>query len=263
MLKDLGANSKVLVHSYDEKRTLSKLKKTNYVRAGFVFVDESGLAKYQDPKTGKDVYRYGKIGYLFYKGVEPAKSLPVDKVINYVGTWDFTTDAQKGRLPQGLNDAPSAGDRVGAISFDEPTNENPNKGDIGHRSEFTVDFGKKELKGALYRNSVVYGDSDKKADKVKRYDISAKVFGNRFRGNATATDKQTAYWKDDATLEGGFYGPNAEELAGKFLANNYSLFSVFAAQQTEKSEAETKFDAVQLDLKEAKKLNMDTFGYAN
>ncbi|AFU18395.1 transferrin-binding protein-like solute binding protein [Actinobacillus suis] len=263
MLKDPAAKSKVLVHSYDEKRTLSKLKKPNYVRAGFVFVDESGLAKYQDPKTGKDVYRYGKIGYLFYKGIEPAKSLPVDKVIEYVGTWDFTTDAQKGRPPQGFNDAPSAGDRVGAISFDEPTNEDPNKGDIGHRSEFTVDFGKKELKGALYRNNVVYGDTEKKADKVKRYDISAKVFGNRFRGSATAADKQTVYWKDDATLEGGFYGPNAEELAGKFLANNYSLFGVFAAQQTGKSEAETKFDAVQVDLKEAKKLKMDTFGYAN
>lgn len=262
ILDELGTESKVLIHSYDGQRKLSKLReKTKYVRAGFVFAEKDGLSKFS--KAGTDVYRYGKIGYLFYKGIEPAKSLPVDKVIEYVGTWDFTTDVQKGRPQKGLNDAFYAGDRVGAISFDEPTNDDPAKGEVGHQSEFKVDFGTKEIRGALYRNDVVYRDAKQKADKMKRYEISAKVFGNRFRGNAIAVDKDSTYWKEDATLEGGFYGPNAEELAGKFLAKNYSLFGVFAAQQKGNSEAEKKFDAVQLDLKDGKELAMDTFGYAN
>ncbi len=39
----------------------------------------------------------------------------------------------------------------------------------------------------------------------------------------------------EGTLEGGFYGPNAEELGGKFLAQDNRVFGVFSAKETPQS----------------------------
>ncbi|ASU16169.1 transferrin-binding protein-like solute binding protein [Actinobacillus pleuropneumoniae] len=248
-----------LVYSHDNKSP-QRTRNMDYVRSGFVFA----LGGFSTKKNEKqeNVYRSGKIGYVFYKGINPSKALPVDKIVKYEGTWDFTTDAVNKRRAQGFEES-YIGDRYGAISYDEPIN-NDKYGAVGHSSEFVVNFGKKELTGQLYRNHPIRKENTQ--EKTKRYDINAKLFGNRFRGSAKATDPKDRYFGKDAnnSLEGGFYGPNAEELAGKFLSNDKSLFGVFAAKQKgQKAETETKFDARQIDLKDFKQSEMDSFGQAN
>ncbi|SUT98002.1 transferrin-binding protein 2 [Actinobacillus lignieresii] len=249
-----------LVYSHDGKTAL-RTRNMDYVRSGFVF-SEGGFSTEKNEKQ-QDVYRSGKVGYVFYKGVNPSKALPVDKIVKYEGTWDFTTDAVNKRRAEGFEES-HVGDRYGATSYDEPVNYEKSKGAVGHTSEFTVNFGKKEITGQLYRNYPVYGN--KAQERTKRYDIDGKLFGNRFRGSAKAADPKDRYFGKDAnnSLEGGFYGPNAEELAGKFLTNDKSLFGVFAAKQKgNKAETETKFDARQIDLKDFKQSEMDSFGQAN
>ncbi|WGE36290.1 transferrin-binding protein-like solute binding protein [Actinobacillus genomosp. 1] len=244
-----------LVYSHDGKTAL-RTRNMDYVRSGFVF-SEGGFSTEKNEKQ-QDVYRSGKVGYVFYKGVNPSKALPVDKIVKYEGTWDFTTDAVNKRRAEGFEES-HVGDRYGAISYDEPVNR-----DLGHTSEFTANFGTKELKGELYRNDPVRNGSPQ--TKTKRYDINAKLFGNRFRGSAKAANPKDRYFGSDAnnSLEGGFYGPNAEELAGKFLANDKSLFGVFAAKQKDgKAATETRFDARQIDLADFKQTEMDSFGQAN
>ncbi|TRC52430.1 transferrin-binding protein-like solute binding protein, partial [Mannheimia haemolytica] len=72
------------------------------------------------------------------------------------------------------------------------------------------------------------------------------------------------FGKDSNTVEGGFYGDKAQELAGKFLADDKSIFVVFAGKRDEKGEdkVEKKFDSVQVSLKDLAKSDMDTFGLA-
>ncbi|WGE73645.1 transferrin-binding protein-like solute binding protein [Actinobacillus equuli subsp. haemolyticus] len=254
---DAGAKSsgEPLIHSHDGKRE-SRKRDMQFVRSGWVMI-EGGLAR------ESDAVRFGNVGYVYYKGENPSKSLPVGQTVNYVGTWDFTTNAVNKRTAKGF-EASQLGDRYGATSFNKTANEDPKKGAVGHSSEFSVDFGKKELTGGLFFNQPAYRD-DEVSKKEKLYDVSAKLYGNRFRGSATAANKQEPYFGADAknTLEGGFYGPNAEELAGKFLASDQSLFAVFAAKQAEgKAATETKFDARRISLGDLQQAEMDTFGQA-
>ncbi|MCF7521663.1 transferrin-binding protein-like solute binding protein [Neisseria sp. ZJ106] len=129
-------------------------------------------------------------------------------------------------------------------------------------SDFTVDFNNKKLTGKLsYQND--YRDqadeTDRKPDDV--YAIEADIKGNRFTGRADSTagttkgvnkkvseDNQNLFGDSASRLEGGFYGPNAEELAGKFLSDHNSVFVVFGAKRDgEAAESSTVlFDAKQI-----------------
>lgn len=223
-------------YSHD-KQNKARTRDLTYVRSGYIY--HSGYSNIDIPnkiaKTGFD-------GALFYKGEQTAKQLPVSEV-KYKGTWDFMTDAKNGQSFSSF-DASSAGNRHSAVSSheypslltDERDKPNDYNGEYGHSSEFTVDFSKKSLKGELSSN--VKSSSNAKPVKTKRYDINASIHGNRFRGSATAHDKNDASkakhpFTSDAKdrLEGGFYGPNAEELAGKFLTDDNKLFGVFGAKQ--------------------------------
>lgn len=232
-------------YSHD-KQNKARTRDLTYVRSGYIY--HSGYSNIDIPnkiaKTGFD-------GALFYKGEQTAKQLPVSEV-KYKGTWDFMTDAKNGQSFSSF-DASSAGNRHSAVSSheypslltDERDKPNDYNGEYGHSSEFTVDFSKKSLKGELSSN--VKSSSNAKPVKTKRYDIKADIHGNRFRGSATASDKaedsKTQHpFTSDATnkLEGGFYGPKGEELAGKFLTDDNKLFGVFGAKQegnVEKTEA--------------------------
>lgn len=232
-------------YSHD-KQNKARTRDLTYVRSGYIY--HSGYSNIDIPnkiaKTGFD-------GALFYKGEQTAKQLPVSE-IKYKGTWDFMTDAKNGQSFSSF-EAPQAGNRHSAISSheypslltDERDKPNDYNGEYGHSSEFTVDFSKKSLKGELSSN--VKSSSNAKPVKTKRYDIKADIHGNRFRGSATASDKaedsKTQHpFTSDATnkLEGGFYGPKGEELAGKFLTDDNKLFGVFGAKQegkVEKTEA--------------------------
>ncbi|WP_158081024.1 transferrin-binding protein-like solute binding protein [Moraxella lacunata] len=166
------------------------------------------------------------------QGTNPATALPT-QTITYKGTWNFMTDAKKGRGSDEFHSEykKNAGADYSAFSFHESTKDDAKwrdegrTGDVSHTSVFTVDFANKTLTGELSRHK-------SKSEKVKRYDIKADIKDNRFRGSATASNPNDPFFKSNSkSLEGGFFGANAEELAGKFLADDNSLFAVFGARQ--------------------------------
>lgn len=230
-------------YSHD-KQNKARTRDLTYVRSGYIY--HSGYSKIDIPnkiaKTGFD-------GALFYKGEQTAKELPVSEV-KYKGTWDFMTDAKDRQSFSSFNASP-AGNRYSVMSSheysslltDERDKPNDYNGAYGHSSEFDVNFADKKIKGKLISNQL----SGTTVTAKERYKIEANIHGNRFRGSATASDKKedskTQHpFTSDATnkLEGGFYGPKGEELAGKFLTDDNKLFGVFGAKQegnVEKTEA--------------------------
>lgn len=240
------------INDSHDKQNKARTRDLKYVRSGYIY--RSG---YSNIDIQKKIAKTGFDGALFYKGTQTAKQLPVSEV-KYKGTWDFMTDAKKGQSFSSFERR--AGDRYSAMSSHEYPSlltDDKNKPDnyndeYGHSSEFTVDFSKKSLTGGLFSN--LQDHHKGKVTKTKRYDINARIHGNRFRGSATAYDKKeesktkhpfTSDAKD--SLEGGFYGPKGEELAGKFLTNDNKLFGVFGAkQESEAKETEAILDAYAL-----------------
>lgn len=229
-------------HSND-KTTKATTRDLQYVDYGYYLVNDANYltVKTDNPK----LWNSGPVGGVFYNGSTTAKELPTQDAVKYKGHWDFMTDVakQRNRFSE-VKENPQAGWWYGASSKDEynrlltkadaaPDNY---QGEYGHSSEFTVDFSKKSLKGELSSNLQDRHKGD--VTKTKRYDIKADIHGNRFRGSAIASDKKeeskskhpfTSDAKDK--LEGGFYGPKGEELAGKFLTDDNKLFGVFGAKQ--------------------------------
>lgn len=246
-------------HSND-KTTKATTRDLQYVDYGYYLVNDGNyltVRKTDDPK----LWNSGPVGGVFYNGSTTAKELPTQDAVKYKGHWDFMTDVanKKNRFSE-VQETYQAGWWYGASSKDEynrlltkedsaPDNYS---GEYGHSSEFTVNFKDKKLTGELFSN---LQDSRKgNVTKTKRYDINASIHGNRFRGSATAIDKakdsETKHpFTSDAkdSLEGGFYGPKGEELAGKFLTNDNKLFGVFGAkQESEAKETEAILDAYAL-----------------
>lgn len=244
-----------------------------YVRSGYIY--RNGANKI-DLKN--NIALFGPDGYLFYKGSNPSQALPTGKV-GYKGTWDYVTDAKMGQKFSQLGNS-QAGDRYGALSAEEADvlrneSEAP-KGqtDFGLTSEFEVDFAAKTMTGALYRNNrITHNETENKTKQIKRYDIQANLHGNRFKGKAVAADRDATngshpFISDSDSLEGGFYGPKGEELAGKFLSKDNKVAAVFGAKQKDKKEGEnaaglateTVIDAYRITGGEFKKEQIDSFG---
>lgn len=242
-----------IFHSND-KTTKATTRDLKYVDYGYYLVNDANyltVRKTDEPR----LWNSGPVGGVFYNGTTTAKELPTQDTVKYKGHWDFMTDVAKNKRNRfsEVKETYQAGWWYGASSKDEYnrllTQEgsapDSHSGEYGHSSEFTVDFSKKSLTGGLFSN---LQDSHKQAvTKTKRYDINASIHGNRFRGSAIAHDKKEESktkhpFTSDATnkLEGGFYGPKGEELAGKFLTDDNKLFGVFGAKQegkVEKTEA--------------------------
>ncbi|OAV06374.1 transferrin-binding protein-like solute binding protein [Moraxella catarrhalis] len=236
-------------HSNDgtTKATTRDLK---YVDYGYYLANDANYltVRTDEPK----LWNSGPVGGVFYNGTTTAKELPTQNTVKYKGHWDFMTDvANKRNRFSEVKETYQAGWWYGASSKDEYnrllTQEGSapdgHSGEYGHSSEFTVNFKDKKLTGELFSN---LQDSHKsEVKKTKRYDINASIHGNRFRGSATASNKDDTSkhpFTSDANdkLEGGFYGPKGEELAGKFLTDDNKLFGVFGAKQegnVEKTEA--------------------------
>ena len=252
-----GENGKSRVEGYT---------KFEYVRSGYIYRDGLPMERRNDGNP-----RNGPKGYLFYKGSNPSQALPMGKAI-YKGTWDYVTDAKMGqKFPQLGNS--KAGDRYGALSAqEEDVLRNKSEAPEGHTdfgltSEFEVDFAAKTMTGALYRNNrITHNETENKDKRIKRYDIKADLHGNRFKGKALAADKDAGnghpFVSDSDSLEGGFYGPQGDELGGKFLANDKKVLAVFSAKQkdgAEKPLAETFMDAYRIGADFVKK-QIDSFG---
>lgn len=191
---------------------------------------------------GKVTVRSGPDGYIFYKGTDPSRKLPVSEKVMYKGTWDFLTDVKANQKFTDLGNAfAKPGDRYSAFSGEldyivkkEEDKKEKHKG-LGLTTEITVDFGKKTLIGKLIKNNRVINNGDEPT--TQYYSLEAQVTGNRFSGKAVATDKlkkgeskQHPFVSDSSSLSGGFFGPQGEELGFRFLSEDGKVAVVGSAK---------------------------------
>ncbi|HHF5732130.1 TPA: transferrin-binding protein-like solute binding protein [Haemophilus influenzae] len=232
-VKDNNKNRGDLIGSIDEPNATNPLEKHHgqrYVYSGLYYIQS-----WSNSSNGK-LY-LGYYGYAFYYGNKTATNLPVSGVAKYKGTWGFITATQKGKTYELLRNSGGgqAYSRRSATPEDIDFENKSSNGETGLISEFSVDFGKKELTGELYYNKRKTELNKSKDRKHKLYDLKAKVYSNRFRGDVTPKEPESTEhpFTSKGTLEGGFYGPNAEELGGKFLAKDKKVFGVFSAKTPE------------------------------
>ena len=261
-----GTLNESLQSGEDGKSRVEGYTDFKYVRSGYIYRNGANKIDFKN-----NIALFGPDGYLFYKGSNPSQALPTGKAI-YKGTWDYVTDAkEKQKFPQLGNS--QAGDRYGALSAEEAdvlrnkSDAPEGHTDFGLTSEFEVDFAAKTMTGALYRNNrITRNETENKDERIKRYDIKADLHGNRFKGKALAADKDTGnghpFVSDSYRLEGGFYGPQGDELGGKFLANDKKVLAVFSAKQKDDAKkplAETFMDAYRIGADFVKE-QIDSFG---
>lgn len=121
------------------------------------------------------------------------KEIPSDQNVVYRGSW-------YGHIANGTSWSGNASDKEG-----------------GNRAEFTVNFGEKKINGTLTAGERT----------SPTFTITATIQGNGFEGTAKTGDdgfaldtKNTVDTHKahitDANVQGGFYGPKAEELGGWF-----------------------------------------------
>lgn len=217
-------------------------KKYNYrfVSAGYVFTKngKDEIEKTSDEKQFSN--RLGYDGFVYYSGEHPSQSLPSAGTVKYSGNWQYMTDAKRHRTGQAVSSVDLGyttyyGNEIGAASYEARDADSREK----HPAEYTVDFDKKTLEGKLIKNQYVKPNEQKKPLTI--YDITATLDGNRFTGSASVNpdlatnhaNKEHLFFHTDADqrLEGGFFGDNGEELAGRFISNDNSVFGVFAGKQ--------------------------------
>lgn len=219
-----------------------------FVRAGYVFT-RGGVYDNEKEKTrdGKEfVNRFSYDGFVYYSGERPSQSLPRTETVQYSGNWQFVTDAKRWRTQNdggGINLGFSHfyGNDIGATSYAARDVDDREK----HPAKYTVDFGNKTLTGELIKNQYVKPNEQQKPLTI--YNITATLDGNRFTGSARVNPdlaknhakKEHLFFHADADqqLEGGFFGDNGEELAGRFISNDNSVFGVFAGKKTDASNA--------------------------
>ncbi|EOF8623972.1 transferrin-binding protein-like solute binding protein [Neisseria gonorrhoeae] len=124
------------------------------------------------------------------------------------------TDENK--IPQG-QDIVYRGSWYGYIVSGTSWSGNASNATSGNRAEFTVNFDKKEITGKL--------TAENRSEAT--FTIDAMIEGNGFKGTAKTGDDGFAPDQNNSTgthkvhiaeakVQGGFYGPNAEELGGWF-----------------------------------------------
>lgn len=219
----------------------SKDPEYKYVRAGYVYT-RYGTDEIERNSGGKPfTHRFGYDGFVYYSGERPSQSLPSAGTVEYSGNWQYMTDVKRHRAGKAvgidnLGYITFYGNDVGATSYAAKDVDEREK----HPAKYTVDFDQKTLNGKLIKNQYVQRKTDEKKP-LTIYDITAKLDGNRFTGSAKvnpdlaknpAGNERLFFHADaDQRLEGGFFGDNGEELAGRFISNDKSVFGVFAGKQ--------------------------------
>ncbi|EMT8546961.1 transferrin-binding protein-like solute binding protein [Neisseria gonorrhoeae] len=246
-----GNDGEALQDSSQEKQGISKVTDHHdfkYVWSGFFY--KHIRTKFE--KTGTKVsVRSGPDGYIFYKGKDPSRQLPVLGRVKYKGTWDFLTDvkANQGFTDLG-NTSTKSGDRYSAFSGEldyivkKESDKKYGHVGLGLTTEITVDFGEKILNGKLIKNNYVINNNGDGQNKytTEYYTLDATLRGNRFSGKATATDKkeneagQHPFVSDSSSLSGGFFGPQGEELGFRFLSDDGKVAVVGSAKTKDKAE---------------------------
>lgn len=282
------------------KNEVTNYKDFKYVYSGWFYK----RAKRNFDITSK-IVRQGDDGYIFYHGKDPSQQLPASEKVIYKGVWHFVTDTKQG---QKFNDiiqpSKKQGDRYSGFSGDDDE-QYSNKNDIlkggqegyGFTSDLEVDFNNKKLTGKLIRNNKVTNAAASDGYTTEYYTLNATLRGNRFSGEATATDKpengkskQHPFVSDSSSLSGGFFGPQGEELGFRFLSDDNKVAVVGSAKTQDKdangnteaasggtgaaasggaadmpsenSKLTTVLDAVELTLNDKKIKNLDNFSNA-
>lgn len=214
-----------------------------YVWSGFFYKQIRSTIKRDDSSSKIIEARNGPDGYIFYKGKDPSRKLPVSGSVEYKGTWDFLTDVQANQKFTDLGGAfTKSGDRYSAFSGEldyivkkKDDKKEKHKG-LGLTTEITVDFENKTLKGKLVKNNHVINDNSDDQNKytTEYYTLDATLRGNRFSGKAMATEKgenkQHPFVSDSSSLSGGFFGPQGEELGFRFLSDDGKVAVVGSAK---------------------------------
>lgn len=234
-----GNDGETLQDSSQEGQSISKVEGHHdfkYVWSGFFY---KHIQIKHETIDGKITVRSGPDGYIFYKGKDPSRKLPVSGSVEYKGTWDFLTDVKANQKFTDLgNTSAKPGDRYSAFSGEldyivkkEDDKKEKHKG-LGLTTEITVDFEKKTLNGKLIKNNMVINDKGEYT--TQYYSLEAQVTGNRFSGKATATEKgeskQHPFVSDSSSLSGGFFGPKGEELGFRFLSDDGKVAVVGSAK---------------------------------
>lgn len=231
-VKDNNENNDTPIGSIKEPDATSQGSNSQkYVYSGLYYIEN-----WKDlSKAIKERKAYsGYYGYAFYYGNKTATNLPVNGVAKYKGTWNFITATENRKSYSLFKSGSGAYNKRSAISDDIDNLENDPTNGAGLISEFTVDFGAKKLTGELYYNKRKTNLNTSENRKHTLYDLEAKVYSNRFRGKVKPTKKESSEehpFTSEGTLEGGFYGPDGEELGGKFLADDKKVFGVFSAKE--------------------------------
>lgn len=218
-----------------------------YVWSGFFYKRIGSTIKKDDSSSKIIEVRNGPDGYIFYKGKNPSRQLPVLGQVTYKGTWNFLTDVKANQKFTDLgNTSTKPGDRYSAFSGEldyivrkEEDKKQKHVG-LGLTTEITVDFEKKTLNGKLIKNNYVINNNngdDQNKYTTEYYTLDATLRGNRFSGKATATDKssdgqakQHPFVFDSSSLSGGFFGPQGEELGFRFLSDDGKVAVVGSAK---------------------------------
>lgn len=248
-----GNGGELLQDSSQRGKGISKVTDHHdfkYVWSGFFYKQIGNTVK----KSGSFITeaRNGPDGYIFYKGKDPSRELPVLGSVEYKGTWDFLTDVKANQKFTDLGSAfTKSGDRYSAFSGEldyivkkQEDKKEKHKG-LGLTTEITVDFEKKNLNGKLIKNNYVINNNngdDQNKYTTEYYTLDATLRGNRFSGKATATDKssdgqakQHPFVSDSSSLSGGFFGPQGEELGFRFLSDDNKVAVVGSAKTKDKN----------------------------
>lgn len=215
-----------------------------HVRAGYVYT-KYGTDEIEQNSGGKRVtHRLGYDGFVYYSGEHPSQSLPSAGTVKYFGNWQYMTDVKRHRTGRAvasddLGYITYYGNDIGATSYAAKDADDREK----HPAKYTVDFDKKTLTGQLIKNQYVQNKNnpDEPKKPLTIYNITADLNGNRFTGSASVNpdlatnhaNKEHLFFHTNADqrLEGGFFGDKGEELAGRFISNDNSVFGVFAGKQ--------------------------------
>lgn len=239
-----GNEGELLQDSSQQGKGISKVRDYHdfkYVWSGF-FYKRIKITTKKDESHKIIEARSGPDGYIFYKGRNPSRKLPVSGEVTYKGTWDFLTDVKANQKFTDLGNASTkSGDQYSAFSGEldyivkkEEDKKEKHKG-LGLTTEITVDFEKKTLIGKLIKNNMLINNNTKPT--TQYYSLEAQVTGNRFSGKAKATDKssdgqakQHPFVSDSSSLSGGFFGPQGEELGFRFLSDDGKVAVVGSAK---------------------------------
>ncbi|HFC5387918.1 TPA: transferrin-binding protein-like solute binding protein [Neisseria gonorrhoeae] len=246
IINALSGNGGASLQDSSQQEGISKVTDYHdfkYVWSGFFYKQiGSTIIKRGDLPSKIIEARNGPDGYIFYKGKDPSRKLPVSGEVTYKGTWDFLTDVQANQKFTELgNTSTKPGDRYSAFSGEldyivkkEYDKKEEHKG-LGLTTEITVDFGKKTLIGKLIKNNMLINNESEYT--TQYYSLDAQVTGNRFNGKATATDKpengkskQHPFVSDSSSLSGGFFGPQGKELGFRFLSDDGKVAVVGSAK---------------------------------